>query len=109
VELFVERALACREGFNLSDADAPVIADICRKLEGNALAIELTATRVDTFTLRELSAQLDNKFQRIVGSVPPTYFMAATCFRAARLSGRGNLDLSALSIPDTRKTAGNPC
>lgn len=63
VELFVERASACREGFNLSDADAPVVADICRRLEGIALAIELAATRVDSFTLRELSALLENKFR----------------------------------------------
>ncbi len=63
VELFIDRASACREGFTLSDTDAPVVADICRKLEGIALAIELTATRVDTFTLRELSALLDDKFR----------------------------------------------
>ena len=63
VELFVERATASREGFTLTDADAPVIADICRKLEGIALAIELTATRVDTFSLRELSALLENRFR----------------------------------------------
>lgn len=63
VELFVERASASREGFTLTDADAPVIADICRKLEGIALAIELTATRVDTFTLRELSSLLENRFR----------------------------------------------
>lgn len=63
VELFVERACACLESFSMSDADAPIVADICRKLEGIALAIELTATRVDAFTLRELSALLDNRFR----------------------------------------------
>lgn len=60
VELFVERASACLAGFRLSDCEAPVVADICRKLEGIALAIELAATRVDTFTLQELSRLLDN-------------------------------------------------
>lgn len=63
VELFVERASASHAGFTLSDADAPVIGEICRKLEGIALAIELTANRVDTFTLRELSALLEDKFR----------------------------------------------
>lgn len=63
VELFVERAAACLENFSLSDTDAPIVADICRKLEGIALAIELTATRVDAFTLRELSTLLDDRFR----------------------------------------------
>jgi len=63
VELFVERASACLESFRLTDADAPVVADICQKLEGIALAIELSATRVDTFTLPELSALLDNQLR----------------------------------------------
>ncbi|WP_077002755.1 winged helix-turn-helix domain-containing protein [Variovorax sp. KK3] len=63
VELFVERASACLESFAMSDADASVVADICRKLEGIPLAIELTATRADAFTLRELSALLDNRFR----------------------------------------------
>jgi predicted ATPase len=60
VELFFERASATLESFSPSDDDAPVVAKICRKLEGNPLAIELAATRVDTFTLRELSALLDD-------------------------------------------------
>ncbi|OUM02614.1 ATP-binding protein [Variovorax sp. JS1663] len=63
VELFVERASACLESFSMSDAEAPLVADICRKLEGIPLAIELTATRADAFTLRELSALLDNRFR----------------------------------------------
>jgi predicted ATPase/DNA-binding winged helix-turn-helix (wHTH) protein len=60
VELFVERASAAMESFRLSDDDAPVVADMCQKLEGIPLAIELAAPRVDTFTLRELSALLDD-------------------------------------------------
>lgn len=65
VKLFVERASACLEDFRLTDHDAPVVAGICRKLEGIALAIELTATRVDTFALRELSALLDDRFRML--------------------------------------------
>lgn len=63
IELFVERACACLDDFSLSDADAPVVAEICRKLEGMPLAIELTATRVDAFALRELSGLLDNQIR----------------------------------------------
>ncbi len=62
VQLFVERASASLDTFELSDADAPVVADICAKLGGIALAIELAATRVDAFGLRQLSALLDDRF-----------------------------------------------
>jgi len=63
VQLFVERAAASVDGFQLTDADAPVVAAICRKLEGIALAIELAATRVDAFGIRELSALLNDRFR----------------------------------------------
>jgi DNA-binding winged helix-turn-helix (wHTH) protein len=63
IQLFVERAAESLEGFELSDADAPVVADICRKLEGIALVIELAATRVDTFGVRELSTLLRDRFR----------------------------------------------
>ena len=43
VELFLERAASCVEGFALTDADAPIVADICRRLDGIALA----AGRID--------------------------------------------------------------
>src|SRR5262249_4696546 len=63
VQLFVERAAANLDGFELTDADAPVVADICRKLEGMPLAIELAATRVDAFGVRQLSALLDDRIR----------------------------------------------
>lgn len=60
VALFVERARASMAPFSLADEDAPVVADICGKLDGMPLAIEITATRVSAFTLRELSTLLDD-------------------------------------------------
>jgi predicted ATPase/DNA-binding winged helix-turn-helix (wHTH) protein len=63
IELFVERAEASLDTFELTDTNASDVADICRKLEGIALAIELTATRVDAFGPRELSTLLDDRFQ----------------------------------------------
>ena len=58
VELFVERASACLGGYELTESDAPVVAEICRRLDGMALAIELAAGRVDTMGIRGLSASL---------------------------------------------------
>ncbi len=63
VELFVERAAACTDGFELTDADAPVVAEICRRLDGIALAIELVAGRVDAFGVAGVAAHLDDRFQ----------------------------------------------
>jgi predicted ATPase/DNA-binding winged helix-turn-helix (wHTH) protein len=61
VQLFVERAAAAT-GFELSDADAPVVAEICRRLDGIPLAIELATGCIDVFGVRELAARLDDRF-----------------------------------------------
>lgn len=63
VELFVDRACANLDSFQFSDADAPVVGEICRRLDGIALAIELAAGRVDTFGVRGVAAQLDDRFK----------------------------------------------
>ena len=65
IQLFTERAAASRNGFNLSDDDAPVVAEICRRLDGIALAIELAATRLDAFSVRELLGLLDDRFRAL--------------------------------------------
>src|SRR5208283_796082 len=63
VQLFVERAAATLDEFELTDADAPIVADICNKLDGIALAIELTAARIDTFGVRGVAAHLDDRLR----------------------------------------------
>jgi predicted ATPase/DNA-binding winged helix-turn-helix (wHTH) protein len=63
VQLFVERVASRVDGFELSDSDAPVVADICRKLDGLALAIELAAGRVDVFGLLGVAARLDDRLR----------------------------------------------
>jgi predicted ATPase/DNA-binding winged helix-turn-helix (wHTH) protein len=63
VQLFVERATASLDTFELRDADAPAVSEICRRLDGNPLAIELAAARMDLFDVRSLAARLDDRFQ----------------------------------------------
>ncbi|WP_431266252.1 ATP-binding protein [Roseateles chitinivorans] len=67
IQLFVERATERVETFELSDGDAPRVAEICRRLDGLALAIEFAATRVDTFSIGGLLQQLDDRFRLLHG------------------------------------------
>ena len=60
-QLFVERALASGARLQLSDADAVLVGDICRKLDGVALAIELAARRVESYGLQQTAALLDQR------------------------------------------------
>ena len=59
--LFVERAVASGARLDLSDAEASIVAGICRKLDGVALAIELAARRVDAYGLQQTAALLDQR------------------------------------------------
>src|SRR5262249_40956830 len=66
VQLFVERATESLDTFELTDADAEVVADVCRRLDGIALAIELAAGRVDAFGVKGLAAHLDDRFRLLM-------------------------------------------
>jgi len=61
VQLFVERAAASGARLNLCDADAAIVAGICRKLDGLALPIELAAGRVGTYGLQQTAALLEDR------------------------------------------------
>ena len=64
-QLFVERAIASGARLDLSDAEAPIIADICRKLDGVALAIELAARRIESHGLQQTATLLDERLARL--------------------------------------------
>src|SRR5262249_37815413 len=66
VQLFVERATESLDTFELTDAEAEVVADVCRRLDGIALAIELAAGRVDAFGVKGLAAHLDDRFRLLM-------------------------------------------
>jgi predicted ATPase/DNA-binding winged helix-turn-helix (wHTH) protein len=61
VQLLVDRVRAVRGDFELADADAPIAAGICRRLDGIPLAIELAAGRVDIFGLSKTASLLDDR------------------------------------------------
>ena len=67
VALFVERARCTHATFSLTDENAPVIAEICRRLDGIALAIELAAARVKMLGVKQLRDRLDERFRMLTG------------------------------------------
>jgi len=67
VRLFVERASGALPAFRLTDANAPVVAQICRRLDGIPLAIELAAARVKVLKVEQIAARLDDRFRLLTG------------------------------------------
>jgi predicted ATPase/DNA-binding CsgD family transcriptional regulator len=63
VRLFVDRALAVQPGFMVTDRNAPALVEICRRLDGIPLAIELAAARVKIFSVEQIAARLDDRFR----------------------------------------------
>jgi non-specific serine/threonine protein kinase len=62
VRLFVDRAVAASPGFRLAAENAPAVADICWRLDGIPLAVELAAARVAVLPPEQISARLDDRF-----------------------------------------------
>lgn len=62
IRLFVERASAAKSGFNLTDQNAAGIVQICLRLDGIPLAIELAAARVAMMSISEIANRLDDRF-----------------------------------------------
>jgi predicted ATPase/DNA-binding winged helix-turn-helix (wHTH) protein len=62
VELFAERAAAALDSFELSSGNLPTVINMCRRLDGIPLAIELAAARVDLFGVEGLASRLNDCF-----------------------------------------------
>ena len=63
VTLFLERARTLRPGFGVSDGLLPVVAHICRRLDGMPLAIELAAGRASVLSIDDIAARLDDQLR----------------------------------------------
>ena len=94
VQLFVERAASSIDRFELRDADAPVAVDICRKLDGMPLAIELAAGRVDVFGMRGVAARLDDRVRLL------THGRRTALLRHRTLAATLDWSYDALSRPE---------
>jgi predicted ATPase/class 3 adenylate cyclase len=67
VQLFVERATAVKPTFMLDDEGARAVVEICRRLDGVPLAIELAAARVVAMSPAQITSLLDERFRLLVG------------------------------------------
>ena len=69
VRLFVERAQGIAPGFSMVDGDeTAAVTEICQRLDGIPLAIELAASRMASMTASEMRDRLDHRFRLLVGS-----------------------------------------
>jgi predicted ATPase/class 3 adenylate cyclase len=67
VRLFIDRALSNEPEFEVTNENAPWVAQICRQLEGIPLAIELAAARVKVLSVEQIAVRLDDRFRLLTG------------------------------------------
>ena len=67
IAVFVDRASLAGARFELTDDNAPIVADICRRLDGIPLAIELAAARVNVLSVPNLAKRLNERFRILTG------------------------------------------
>ena len=67
IRLFVERAAFAQAGFRMTDVNASAVVQICYRLDGIPLAIELAAARVKAMRVEQIAARLDDRFRLLTG------------------------------------------
>jgi predicted ATPase/class 3 adenylate cyclase len=82
VQLFVDRAVSSHAQFAVTPQNAPALAQLCRRLDGMPLALELAAARVNVLSVEQISARLDDRF-RLLTSGSRTALPRQQTLRAA--------------------------
>jgi non-specific serine/threonine protein kinase len=68
VRLFVDRARLAAPDFALNPSNAPALAEVCRRLDGIPLALELAAARVKLLSIEQIRERLDDRFRLLTGN-----------------------------------------
>ena len=67
VQLFLDRARLQKPSFSLNEREAPAVAELCARLEGIPLALELAAARLRSLSVDELNKRLHDRFKLLIG------------------------------------------
>jgi predicted ATPase len=67
VRLFVERAQLVQPSFRLTDQNAAAVAEVCARLDGIPLALELAAARLRVLPVQQIASRLDQRFRILTG------------------------------------------
>ena len=67
VQLFIDRAQLQKPGFALTEREAPAVAELCARLEGIPLALELAAARMRSLSIQEINKRLHDRFKLLTG------------------------------------------
>ena len=73
IRLFLDRATMAQPGFTVTEESIKSVAQVCRRLDGIALAIELAATRVRLLQVDQIAKRLDDAFQLLAGGSRITF------------------------------------
>src|SRR5207248_8375753 len=64
---FLERAQTSQPDFSLAESNAPAVAQVCLRLDGIPLALELAAARMRVLPVEEIAVRLDDRFRLLTG------------------------------------------
>jgi predicted ATPase/serine/threonine protein kinase/class 3 adenylate cyclase/Tfp pilus assembly protein PilF len=67
VKLFIDRATAVNPGWTITNQNAPALVQLCNRLDGIPLALELAAARIKSLTVEQINARLDDRFKLLTG------------------------------------------
>jgi predicted ATPase/class 3 adenylate cyclase len=67
IRLFIDRAVASAPQFAVTSSNAPAVAQVCSRLDGIPLAIELAAARVKVLSAEQIASRLDERFRLLTG------------------------------------------
>ncbi|HEY1297060.1 MAG TPA: LuxR C-terminal-related transcriptional regulator [Chloroflexota bacterium] len=102
VDLFAQRARAAQPGFALTASNAPIVVELCRRLDGLPLALELAAAAIPTLAVGQLASRLATRLDLLTGgpSSPPRHqtLTAALTWSYDLLSPHEQLLLRRLSV-----------
>ena len=102
VRLFLDRATAAQPAFAMTDQNAAAVVQLCRRLDGMPLALELAAARVRALPVEQIAARLDDRFRLLTGGSR----MAVTRHQTLRATMDWSHDL--LAQEERRFSAASP-